>query len=372
MKKILIANDRLKGGGVENVLHNLVWFLLKQGNEITLMIPGCSETEIHDLFDKNVKTFPTMRSLKKVKRFSFFWLLDRGLFVIQHLLYRIRFFLKQYDAVIALKEGPIMIELAVLYGKRKFAWIHTDYSVMHWTKSGFKSPEHERRCMMKYEKVICVSEAAMKAVIQTVGDPGNLCVKYNPINYARIRAQALELCMEQRTTDGLLFISIGRLAYPKNYSLLIEACHELKKKYSFEVWIVGDGPDRAKLQEKIDTYDLDCVKLVGGKENPFPYLKQADVFISVSLVESYGLAIQEALILGKPVIAVKCPAIEETLDEDFGLLIEGTVADVKNAMEAILIDKEKLTGYRSAIENEYEVDELFEKRMRDICDLWSD
>ena len=40
MKRILIANDLLSGGGVENVLENLVHYLLKRGNEIALIIPN--------------------------------------------------------------------------------------------------------------------------------------------------------------------------------------------------------------------------------------------------------------------------------------------------------------------------------------------
>ena len=58
MKRILIANDLLKGGGVENVLDNLVRYLLKCGNEITLMIPNCSEYEARSIFGDDIKVYP--------------------------------------------------------------------------------------------------------------------------------------------------------------------------------------------------------------------------------------------------------------------------------------------------------------------------
>lgn len=369
MKRIIIANDLLIGGGVENVLENLVRYLMRQGNEITLMLPDHTE-EVQKIFGNDVKIYPMIRSLKKIKKYSLQWFWDRGLYVLQKQIYRIRFFFQQYDVLIALKEGAIMKEVAGLYAKKKFAWVHADYNFMHWTKGYFHSDEDERKCMMKYDKVACVSEATRCSLIHTIGNPGNLCVKYNPIDYAKIRVNALETCPERKSSEGILYVSIGRLDYPKNYSLLLDVCNELTKHYPFELWIVGDGPERKELQEKIDSYGLNCVKLLGSKKNPFPYLEQADVFISTSMVESYGLAVQEALILGKPVIAVKCPAIEENFDKHFGLLTEATYQSIKNAMECFLSAPEEIIRYRTEIREHYKTDDLFETRLTEIERLW--
>ena len=138
MKKILIANDFLKGGGVENVLENLVQYLLEQNYEITLMIPNCTKQEIHEHLSSRVKVHPAMRALNRPKKRSLYWFFDRFLYSLQKQLFRFRFFLQQYDVLIALKEGSIMRELSGLYAKKKFAWIHTDYNFMHWTKKCFK------------------------------------------------------------------------------------------------------------------------------------------------------------------------------------------------------------------------------------------
>lgn len=370
MKRILIANDLLKGGGVENVLDNLVRYLLKCGNEITLMIPNCSEYEARSIFGDDIKVYPSMRKLKDIKKYSLHWFFDRGLYILQKQFYRIRLSIMRYDVAIALKEGPIMKELAWVYAKKKYAWVHADYNMMHWSSYCFRSVEHERKCMKKYQNVVCVSKAVMKSVIKTVGDPGNLCVKYNPLDFRRIRAKAMEPCMMKKETDGLLFVSIGRLAYPKNYALLLDVCNELSKEYSFELWIIGNGPDYRELQKKLDTYQTNCIKLLGGKTNPFPYLQQADVYISVSLVESYGLAVQEALILGKPVIAVKCPAIEESLDSSFGLLIDSTYQELKHSLEDVLADPQKILAYRSSIKKQYYAEDKFEQRLLEIEKLW--
>ena len=69
MKRILIANDLLKGGGVENVLENMVRYLTKQGNEVTLLIPEASDYEVKELFGEEVRLYPSMRLLKNVSKY---------------------------------------------------------------------------------------------------------------------------------------------------------------------------------------------------------------------------------------------------------------------------------------------------------------
>ena len=370
MKKILIANDRLTGGGVENVLENLVRYLLRQGCDVILKIPNCTYKEVCEVFGDSVKLYPQMRSLKNVEKYSISWFWDRVLYILQSEIYKIHFSLQQFDVLIALKEGNTMQELARLYAKKKYAWIHVDYHFMHWTKWCFSSNEDERKCMRQYDKVVCVSEAAKKSVIQTIGDPGNLCVKYNPLDYTRIHAQAQCLCPEQKPSEQVLFVSVGRLCPPKNYHLLLDVCAELERKYSFGVWIIGDGPQRKELEEKIQEKSIKSVKLLGNQQNPYPFVKTADIFVSSAKWESYGLAVQEALVLGKPVIAVKCPAIEETLDTRFGILVDNNVESLYVAMEKMLLNMELREKYSDNIAQDYQTDILYEKRLRDICSLW--
>ena len=370
MKRILIANDILEGGGVENVLYNIVSFLITQGDEIYLLIPQCTQNDLDRLFGGYVKCYPSIRPLKKVKRYTLRWFLDRAIYVCQRYVYRLKLSRENFDVLIALKEGGTMKELSKVRAKKKIGWVHVDYNLCHWTKPFFMSNQHERKCMMRYDKVICVSKAAQDAVINTIGDPGNLCVKYNPIDFANIRIRTKAVCSIHKPANVLLFVSVGRLSYEKNYAMLIDICNDLSKSYLFELWIVGDGPQKSKLQEQIEVNGITNVRLLGAKKNPFPYLVQADVFVSSSRWESYGLAIQEALVLGKPVIAMKCPAIEETLNSKFGILTEPTQEALSEAIESILFDPTKLEKYRSSIQSEYKTEDLYEKRLREIYSLW--
>lgn len=370
MKRILIANDLFKGGGVENVLENLVRYQMKHENEITLLIPNCSKREAKCIFNEQIKVYPSMRKLKDIKKYSLIWFWDRGLYILQKKIYTIRLSAMRYDVMIALKEGPIMKELAQVYAKKKYAWVHVDYHFMHWTEGCFKSYDQERKCMQKFDKVVCVSKAVSDAVIDTIGDPGNLCVRYNPIDVDRITRLANQTCNQPKTQGKFLFVSVGRLAAQKNYSLLIDVCSALEKKYRFELWILGEGPDRKELEDQIKQLSVKSVKLLGNQTNPYPYIKAADAFVSASTWESYGLAIQEALILKVPVITIECPAIKEVFDTRFGCLIENSFLALYDAMESMIIDPNVISVYQQNIEQFFNTEDLYEKRMQSICGLW--
>lgn len=111
---------------------------------------------------------------------------------------------------------------------------------------------------------------------------------------------------------------------------------------------------------------MKCVKLLGQKDNPYPYMKMSDYFISTSRTESYGLALQEALILGVPVIATECAAIRETIDEQFGIIVENSISGVINGMRRVLTNPDMSLQYRNAISSAYNTEELWEPRLVQI------
>ena len=167
-----------------------------------------------------------------------------------------------------------------------------------------------------------------------------------------------------------LFVTVGRLTQQKNYLLLMEVCRLLQDQYDFEVWIVGEGPQRKELEEKIAQYGLRCVKLLGEKKNPYPYIKQADWFISTAEWESYGIAMQEALILEVPVLSAYCAVVDEVIDPRFGRVVPNTLEDIRRGMEEVLQNPQWQKEYHDRIVTGYNREALWEERLRAICDLW--
>jgi len=118
-------------------------------------------------------------------------------------------------------------------------------------------------------------------------------------------------------------VSIGRLTYQKNFSLLIESFYNIKKVYKdYKLIIIGEGEERKKLEFLINKLNLkNDVFLIGFKKNIFPYLKIADCFILSSLWEDPGFVLIEAGILNKVIISSDCMSgPKELLNFDNGYL----------------------------------------------------
>lgn len=368
--KIIIRNDMIIGGGVENVMYSLVKYLHQRNYDITVVTDNGNSENFYNLYPRNIKYIKSRYKRNDVPRGTLCWFLDRCKVYLYDLYVKIRM-LKKFDVAIAMKEGPSMIEIAKVQSKKKIAWVHVDYNYAYWTHYYFAATVDEKKCMQQFDKVVCVSKAAMESVIDVIGDPGNLCVRYNPIDYMEIRKKAVEKTELIKPRTKLLFIAVGRLEPQKNYIMLIDAFAKIYNKYNnMELWIIGEGLQRRELEEKISTLGIADIKLLGKKENPYPIMQMADCLINASKGESYGLVIQEAFILGVPVVTTKCPAIEEIFDKRFGILVENTEIGVEEALLNIIQNKEMLKAYRENIKKYYSTEILYDQRLENICNLW--
>jgi len=368
-RKILIENDFISGGGAEQIMKVLVDRLTAEGYDVTVAIHRGNRREFYRRYPRRVTfqllEFPWRDS---VKRFTFPWILQR----IRYTVFSAsRFFFdrKRFDVAVAMKEGPCMQDVALRKAASRYGWVHVDYRYQYWTKTVFLSAAEEAECFRKMDRVICVSQAAADGVAETIGDPGNLAVCYNPINVEEIHRQAAETCPVCRKKDRPLFVAVGRLAKEKQYDMLVEACARLAEGYAFELWIIGDGPERERLEKMVERRNLSCVKLLGGQENPYPYVTQADYFVSASLAESYGLAIQEALILGVPVIVTECPAMWETIPEGSGLIVPNQAEALFQSMASVLNTSGGREPFQTAVNAGKSPEEWYEARLDTICHI---
>ena len=258
--------------------------------------------------------------------------------------------------------------------KKKFAWVHVDYNALHWTKGLFKTEDGELKCMQNYDHVICVSKACLDSVESTIGNPGNMLVRYNPIDVKDILSRSKEqvTCLQAYDYDKTktIFVTVGRLSEQKGYMRLLACCNKLKNKFNYELWIVGEGEQREQIEEYLSTHHLNCVKLWGQQDNPYPFIAEADWFVSSSFAESYGIAVQEAVVLDKPVIATECPAFKECLSDEVAMLVENSEEGLYDGLYKVLADKQlkesfvlgKLAGYSTM--------ELYNDRLKEIEKLW--
>lgn len=160
----------------------------------------------------------------------------------------------------------------------------------------------------------------------------------NPVNEECINIK--EITERQKKV-----VAVGRLNSQKNYDLLIEAFYDIEKNYpDYKLEIYGQGPEKDRLQSKIDRLDLsDKILLMGTKQNVMTHVADAELYVMSSDFEGFPNALVEAMASGIPVISTDFPtgvAKELIKDEINGYVVPvGDGKKLSHSMIKILSDK---------------------------------
>lgn len=231
----------------------------------------------------------------------------------------------------------------------------------------------------KSDRLVCCSALIAREVSRRFPSK-QVSVLYNPYNLEDIRKRAGEsrarLPWEEDTGNQIpLIVSMGRENDVKGFWHLIKAFAEVRRKgYSAHLMIIGEGTfqEYRKLAEDLGV--LQDVFFTGVLKNPYPYLKEADIYVLSSLNEGFPNALVEAMALAVPVLATNCksgPAeillkeyreltLKNYMDADYGILLpepgreknldsgvlEQEEAVMAEAIISLLGDRERCEYYR--------------------------
>ena len=135
--------------------------------------------------------------------------------------------------------------------------------------------------------------------------------------------------------------------------IALDACAILKERGfdNFAWYIIGGGREMDALKQQLrDLHIEDRVFLLGQKSNPFPYLRQADIFVQTSLFESYGLSLAKAMVLGLPVVSTRTDgAVALTENGKLGLLCDIDPASAADAIASLLTSPEALSTWKQIV-----------------------
>jgi len=255
---------------------------------------------------------------------------------------------KHYDIAIGyLQSGPNYFVIEKVYATKKIGFIHTDY------KSAGLNPIYDRSYFKAFNNVVVVSEQSKTILSKNFGDLSpKFCVIHNVVSPTYIENLAAQ---EIEYSHKNVVISVGRLIPSKGYDLSLDAFKILKEKGIDFTWIIlGDGPLKAFIKEKINEYGLERkVKLLGNIPNPYPHIKNADVFLHTSRYEGKSVVIDEAKILGKAILITNFPTAKEHLKNGkTGIIVEMDAALIANELQKLLLQNDLRSQLASALSME--------------------
>lgn len=174
-------------------------------------------------------------------------------------------------------------------------------------------------CSNNIDKFIWVSDSSLDGYYYKKNILNKSVVLYNVIDTKEVKNKSNAYKVEKKY--DLIFL--GRLAYPKNPERLIDIMKILKgKKNDITLAIVGDGSDRAKIEQLVHDFGLnDNITFYGYKQNPYPILKNSKILVMTSIYEGTPMCALEAQALGKYIIATPVDGLKKiVINDDNGFL----------------------------------------------------
>ena len=134
-------------------------------------------------------------------------------------------------------------------------------------------------------------------------------------------------------------LSVGRFCTAKAFDEVVIACSELKKKgYDFKWYLIGYGPDEQLIKNLIYECNLqDTVIILGKKENPYPYMRECDIYAQPSRYEGKAVTVREAQVLNRPVMITRYATSGAQLQEGIdGYICEMGVGGIVAGVEFMI------------------------------------
>ena len=216
-------------------------------------------------------------------------------------------------------QGTNLFVSEYVKANERLAWIHTDP-----VKADF-SADYCRRIYKDFDRIICVSGAVKEKFGQLVPEyTSKNEIIHNLVPEEEIRA----LAQAEKPYNQKIYniVTVGRIDNStKRMDAIIKMCSRLREDgvAGFCWHLVGGGPDlpaNLKLIEELGVSDLVCFE--GEKTNPFPYIKNADLFALFSAYEGFPMVICEAQVLGTYILTTNYAAAKEQISEDQGFIAE--------------------------------------------------
>lgn len=354
MKRILIVNNNLCMGGVQKALISLLWNI-RSDLDVTLLL-FYKDGELLQELPPEIKVITpdsaycylgmpgsAAKGLKNKLGRSFYAAITR-IFGRKYALWLMSLRQKKltgYDVAISyLHDGADKtfyggcneFVLKHVEAKKKITFLHCDY-----TLCGAQTARNAKQ-YARFDRIAACAQGCADAFISA--NPHleeKVRVVCNCHRFRRIREQAEEAAV-QLPEETVNVVTVARLGREKGVERAVEALAELgADREKLHYYIIGDGILRPQLEALIEKEGLNnCVTLCGQMNNPYGYIRAADLLLIPSYSEAAPLVIGEAACLGTPVLSTKTSSAEEMLTATgYGRVCENSVEGLTAALREL-------------------------------------
>ena len=284
----------IEGGGVEKNLFIISKYLAHNINKVLLIT---ASKRYQKRFDKKIDLIlPSLNIWDKLGR--------KVKYLICLILLLKKFIKEKNILVLCFQANIYCIILCKIFDKKII--VRSNSSPTGWSKNSLKNLIF-KKVLNKADQII-VNSLEFKKELKKRFEVDATCI-YNPLNSKEIIRKSKVISPKIfKNKKSLKIINIGRYAEQKDQITLLKGLKNLDKKINYEAVIVGKGFLKNKLFHYSKNNGLNNkIKFINFLSNPYPLIKQADIFILSSTYEGLPNVLLEALTLNKFVISTNCP-----------------------------------------------------------------
>lgn len=373
--KIIFVNYTMQMGGIATSLINLIQNLSKSVDfEIHLLLLNSSEKDI-EKFPPSTKILKTpfllrinnysRNQINKKTRFYevflyYFLRINAKIFGKERICKIVSLLSKvdgDYDIAISFANdifiksnstcGPNHAVLFSINSNKKIGWIHNDPN-----RLGLNN-KLANKIYQRFDRIINVSYEIKKMF-------DDIFPRYKQKSYVvynLYNSETLSKAVNHPnpySSNVFNIVTVARLQNEqKRIDRIIEICSYIKMagNYDFKWYLIGDGPDSDLLKQQAKLKNIeDVLVFCGKKENPYPFIYYANIFVQTSDYEAYSMVLIESITLKTPIICTNYPSAKEIIiDGENGFLVDLDTISIANKIINLMEDATLLKSLRSSM-----------------------
>ena len=356
-KKLIFFMPSIEGGGVEKNLIILCNFLSKKFSNICLIT---FDDKLNHLFNKKIKII-NVRELNKKKSYSKYFKYFRCLLLLIY-----EYFNNRQLLVFSFQANIYVIILATIL---KFDVISRSNSSPSGWKNNFIKILIFKFFFKFADEIVVNSNQFKREFKKSFGVKTKLI--FNPLNRKEIKKQS-KIKLKFNFFDnykGLKIINIARFTDQKDHTTLLRAINLVSKKTEVRLLIMGYGKNKKQIKKFIKDNNLNkVVKILNFQQNPYNYLRKANIFVLSSKFEGLPNVLLEAQVLKKFIISSNCPTGPREILQDGKLGDLFKIGDYIDLSNKILNYKKNQKAYKKKINLSYKKLNRFD--YKDNCEKY--
>lgn len=348
--KVAIVVDTCIAGGVSKALGDFIKCLYDKDLEITLLVRDVDTVKSFYLPDSVV--FRGWSTKKKDVKNSLLALLSKRNFQRKRV-YEARQYTNvegEFDCVIGyqmISNDVTVMTLEKINAKRKVLWLHGK------KKFAKKNMKFFDDLYSKADVIVAVSkdtEDRFKKLMPQCKEKTTTVHNFYDFDMIDSKAQK-EQNDFAKMGDEIIIVSTGRLSKEKGFDRVPEVTEKLVNDgHNVQWYVAGNGEKLDSINAEIKERQLcDHVHMLGYRDNPYPHVKQCDIYVQPSYTEGFCTSTMEAKILRKPVVTTDVPGMNEQFENGVnGLIVESSVDGLYSGIKSLIESKEL---YDSIVDN---------------------